>query len=531
MNKIYKTVWCEATRTWVAVSENAVGHAGGTSKIVEPALETKRFLKVTLLGAAALLALGMVGPFAHEAHAASNTGLCLTYKGGTNNVSGNGGVLSNGCNSAAWINGLTPGGSTDWVGLTADDTQVVLDGNAGKIYFRTGGANGNVLTMSNATDGILLSGVAAGVRSTDAVNMSQLNSLSTSTASSVSSLSTSTASEIASLSTSTAGDIASLSDSTANSLASLSTSTSGSIASLSTSTNSGFASLSTSTEASITALSTSTNNGFASLSTSTANSITSLSTSTAESIASLSTSMLSTGASVVTQDAATGAISVGAESTGRTVDFAGSEGTRTLTGISAGVEDTDAVNVSQLHSLSTTTSNSLTSLSTGLSSSERDVSSLSTSLLGTADEVATLSTRLSTVNANLSDLGATINGLQTSMGNAVSYDDSSRAFITLGGVGATNAVLLTNVAAGTISATSTDAVNGSQVHTLQQDFAAQYDVLTSQVSSLSTAVVGLESAASENAAVSPDSSTASGDNSTATGTNSTATGENSTATG
>ncbi|HDR9044893.1 TPA: hypothetical protein QDA96_005648, partial [Burkholderia vietnamiensis] len=507
MNKIYKTVWCEATRTWVAVSENAVGHAGGTSKIVEPALETKRFLKVTLLGAAALLALGMVGPFAPEAHAASNTGLCLTYKGGTNNVSGNGGVLSNGCNSAAWINGLTPGGSTDWVGLTADDTQVVLDGNAGKIYFRTGGANGNVLTMSNATDGILLSGVAAGVRSTDAVNMSQLNSLSTSTASSVSSLSTSTASEIASLSTSTAGDIASLSDSTANSLASLSTSTSGSIASLSTSTN----------------------NGFASLSTSTANSITSLSTSTAESIASLSTSMLSTGTSVVTQDATTGAISVGAESTGRTVDFAGSEGTRTLTGISAGVEDTDAVNVSQLHSLSTTTSNSLTSLSTGLSSSERDVSSLSTSLLGTADEVATLSTRLSTVNANLSDLGATINGLQTSMGNAVSYDDSSRAFITLGGVGATNAVLLTNVAAGTISATSTDAVNGSQVHTLQQDFAAQYDVLTSQVSSLSTAVVGLESAASENAAVSPDSSTASGDNSTATGTNSTATGENSTA--
>ncbi|MDN7796537.1 ESPR domain-containing protein [Burkholderia vietnamiensis] len=128
MNKIYKTVWCEATRTWVAVSENAVARAGGTSKSVEPALETKRFFKVTLLGAAALLALGMVGPFVPAAHAASNTGLCLTYKGGTNNVSGTGSVMSNGCNSAGWINGLTPGGSTDWVGLTADDTQVVLDG-------------------------------------------------------------------------------------------------------------------------------------------------------------------------------------------------------------------------------------------------------------------------------------------------------------------------------------------------------------------------------------------------------------------
>ncbi|WP_270956364.1 YadA-like family protein [Burkholderia pseudomallei] len=463
MNRIFKSIWCEQTRTWVAASEHAVARGGRASSVVASAGGLEKVLKLSILGAASLIAMGVVGPFAEEAMAANNTGLCLTYNGGSNNVAGSGGLITgNGCNSAGWINGMVPGGSTNWMGMTADDTQIVLDGSAGSIYFRTGGINGNVLTMSNATGGVLLSGLAAGVKPTDAVNMSQLTSLSTSTATG----------------------------------------------------------------------------------------ITSLSTSTATSIASLSTSMLSLGVGVVTQDASSGAISVGANSPGLTVDFAGGQGPRTLTGVAAGVNATDAVNVGQLASLSTSTAAGLstaasgvaslstsllgavgdlaslsTSASTGLATADSGIASLSTSLLGTADNVTSLSTSLSTVNANLA-------GLQTSVDNVVSYDDPSKSAITLGGAGVTTPVLLTNVAAGKIAATSTDAVNGSQLYTLQQEFSQQYDLLTSQVSSLSTSVSGLQGSVSANTGTaSGDNSTASGDNATASGTNSTANGTNSTASG
>ncbi|NAX15509.1 hypothetical protein C1V68_29730, partial [Burkholderia pseudomallei] len=462
MNRIFKSIWCEQTRTWVAASEHAVARGGRASSVVASAGGLEKVLKLSILGAASLIAMGVVGPFAEEAMAANNAGVCLTYNGSSNNTSGTGGWFADGCKSAGWVQGMVTNSKTDWVGLTADDTQIVLDGSAGSIYFRTGGINGNVLTMSNATGGVLLSGLAAGVNPTDAVNMSQLTSLSTSTATG----------------------------------------------------------------------------------------ITSLSTSTATSIASLSTSMLSLGVGVVTQDASTGAISVGANSPGLTVDFAGGQGPRTLTGVAAGVNATDAVNVGQLASLSTSTAAGLstaasgvaslstsllgavgdlaslsTSASTGLATADSGIASLSTSLLGTADNVTSLSTSLSTVNANLA-------GLQTSVDNVVSYDDPSKSAITLGGAGVTTPVLLTNVAAGKIAATSTDAVNGSQLYTLQQEFSQQYDLLTSQVSSLSTSVSGLQGSVSANTGTaSGDNSTASGDNATASGTNSTANGTNSTASG
>lgn len=363
MNRIFKSIWCEQTRTWVAASEHAVARGGRASSVVASAGGLEKVLKLSILGAASLIAMGVVGPFAEEAMAANNAGVCLTYNGSSNNTSGTGGWFADGCKSAGWVQGMVTNSKTDWVGLTADDTQIVLDGSAGSIYFRTGGINGNVLTMSNATGGVLLSGLAAGVNPTDAVNMSQLTSLSTSTATG----------------------------------------------------------------------------------------ITSLSTSTATSIASLSTSMLSLGVGVVTQDASSGAISVGANSPGLTVDFAGGQGPRTLTGVAAGVNATDAVNVGQLASLSTSTAAGLstaasgvaslstsllgaagdlaslsTSASTGLATADSGIASLSTSLLGTADNVTSLSTSLSTVNANLA-------GLQTSVDNVVSYDDPSKSAITLGG--------------------------------------------------------------------------------------------------
>ncbi|MCA8063154.1 YadA family autotransporter adhesin [Burkholderia sp. AU38729] len=77
---------------------------------------------------------------------------------------------------------------------------------------------------------------------------------------------------------------------------------------------------------------------------------------------------------------------------------------------------------------------------------------------GTDDTDAVNVKQLKGVQSSLNQLGAL----------AVQYDDSSKNSITLGGAGGTR---ITNVQAGTLSATSTDAVNGSQLYATNQQVA------------------------------------------------------------
>ncbi|RDT04839.1 adhesin [Burkholderia contaminans] len=77
---------------------------------------------------------------------------------------------------------------------------------------------------------------------------------------------------------------------------------------------------------------------------------------------------------------------------------------------------------------------------------------------GTDDTDAVNVKQLKGVQSSLNQLGAP----------AVQYDDSSKSSITLGGAGGTR---ITNVQAGTLSATSTDAVNGSQLNATNQQVA------------------------------------------------------------
>ncbi|WP_126284835.1 YadA-like family protein [Burkholderia stagnalis] len=107
-----------------------------------------------------------------------------------------------------------------------------------------------------------------------------------------------------------------------------------------------------------------------------------------------------------------GAISIGRNTGGTTVDVSGTDGVRRITGVAAGREAADAVNVAQLNQVA-----------------------------GAVNAVAS---------------------------NAVSYDDPARVSVTLGGLHATSAVLLRNVASGALSATSTDAVNGAQLFATNQ---------------------------------------------------------------
>ncbi len=180
-----------------------------------------------------------------------------------------------------------------------------------------------------------------------------------------------------------------------------------------------------------------------------------------------------------------GTITVGVSTGGTAVDFTGTSGARQLKGVAAGTDATDAVNVSQL----TATVNSATA-------------------------------------------------------NAVMYDNAARSSVTLGGVGATAQVLLTNVAAGTLSATSTDAVNGSQLYATNLAVTAN----TNAINALSSSLSGVQHAlttiptAGQAATVPEDlkyfaatstgsAASASGSESVAAGGNALASGSNSAAVG
>lgn len=54
MNRIFKSIWCEQTRTWVAASEHAVARGGRASSVVASAGGLEKVLKLSILGAASL---------------------------------------------------------------------------------------------------------------------------------------------------------------------------------------------------------------------------------------------------------------------------------------------------------------------------------------------------------------------------------------------------------------------------------------------------------------------------------------------
>ncbi|KWE32924.1 ESPR-type extended signal peptide-containing protein [Burkholderia territorii] len=186
---------------------------------------------------------------------------------------------------------------------------------------------------------------------------------------------------------------------------------------------------------------------------------------------------------LVRQDPTTSAIMVGANVGGSTVNFAGTGGPRTLSGVANGVNDDDAVTIAQLKA-------------TGL-------------IDYTGKEIA-----------------------------AVTYDDIQLGSVTFGGASGT---VLHNVAAGQVAAGSMDAVNGGQLYATQQEFASRFAGLDDRVSGLETGGVpgspgnspgGFDPSGSGDGSVQVGSgSTASGDRSTAIGQDSSATASNSVAIG
>jgi autotransporter adhesin len=120
---------------------------------------------------------------------------------------------------------------------------------------------------------------------------------------------------------------------------------------------------------------------------------------------------------------------------------------RQIVNVAAGTQANDAVNVTQLQNVTT--------------------------LLGGGAKVNADGTiqapAYTVVGTSFDTVGDAITKVDTELTSKVAYDTTDKSHVTLGGVGTTKLVTISNVAAGALSSTSTDAVNGSQLNSTNQN--------------------------------------------------------------
>ena len=107
----------------------------------------------------------------------------------------------------------------------------------------------------------------------------------------------------------------------------------------------------------------------------------------------------------------------------------------------------------------------------------------------------TTAQNLTGLDTGLRDLSTTVTSINTSMKDVVMYDGSDHSTVTFGG---TSGTLLKNVKGGAITASSMEAVNGSQLYSLNQQitgFAKDIAANTSKLTELSNSVSNANSSA------------------------------------
>jgi autotransporter adhesin len=283
------------------------------------------------------------------------------------------------------------------------------------------------------------------------------------------------------------------------------------------------------------------------------------------------------GIGLVQQDAGTGNITVAAATGGSVVDFHGTGGERVLTGVKRGAindQSSDAVNGAQLFETNQdviantvaitelgghvdTHATHITNLQKQVGGSvqyDDHVARDRITLGGTDARAGAAPVTLSNV-ANGKDLSDAVTIAQLKAAGvydpvndrilgALVYDDITLATATLGGSSGT---VLDNLKGGLIAAGSMQAVNGGQMHAMQQYFQSKYDSLDGRVTLIEQGVAdgsiggpgngggdaeyGPGSGSGDNSLVVGKGADASGSNSSAIGNGSVASGENSTALG
>ncbi|RQM46185.1 hypothetical protein EHZ19_20375 [Paraburkholderia bannensis] len=167
------------------------------------------------------------------------------------------------------------------------------------------------------------------------------------------------------------------------------------------------------------------------------------------------------------------------DTTKKSVTFGGAGASTpvVLHNVANGSLDNDAINVAQLKAagLSFDTSGNVTNAFVAYDNGSK--SSVTLGGAGATTPVALHNVANATlandaVNlAQLQAMGAVVDTSGNVTNAFVAYDDASKSSISLGGVGSTKLVKIHNVAAGSVAANSTDAVNGAQLYTLASSVA------------------------------------------------------------
>ncbi|WP_184064965.1 YadA-like family protein, partial [Paraburkholderia sp. CI2] len=245
---------------------------------------------------------------------------------------------------------------------------------------------------------------------------------------------------------------------------------------------------------------------------------------------------------LVQQDATSKAITVARDLDGTTVDFGGTDGARTLSGVADGAiaaGSKEAVNGSQLYANSASVAAGLGGGSTV--NADGTISAPSYSVGGTTvhsvgDAVTNLDDRVTQNTTDITKLQTQVGDVGTQLSGAVQYDrnvDGSVNFgsVTLGGGQSAGPVILTNVANGT---SQYDAVNYGQLSALQDqvtDLNGQVMDLGSQVSNIQPVTPDVSSSDRNSEAVANAAMPGTGAGSTVVGANASAAAENAVAVG
>jgi autotransporter adhesin len=196
---------------------------------------------------------------------------------------------------------------------------------------------------------------------------------------------------------------------------------------------------------------------------------------------------------------------------------------------------TDAVNGGQLYGVASSTASALG----GGSTVNPDGSISAPTYVVGGNTYNDVGGAISNIDGRVTNIEQTVTNISGQVANAVQYDSSAHDKVTLGGTDSTAAVKLTNLQDAELSASSTDAVTGSQLYAtnvavsnlnqqIQNISVNGTEYLSTNTTSGAASATGASSIAAGGGAIaSGANSTAIGDSAKATGNNSVALGANS----
>nr|WP_321950245.1 YadA-like family protein [Burkholderia cenocepacia] len=183
-------------------------------------------------------------------------------------------------------------------------------------------------------------------------------------------------------------------------------------------------------------------------------------------------------------------LTVGANTDGAAVNFASKTSNRKLTGIEAGSDDTDAVNVGQMNAGLATTNAAIASTNAALSTTNTQVAALDGDMTIAKGNIATHTTEIKSINDQLSELsGGTIGLVQQSASGADLTVGANTDGAAVNFASNTSNRRLTGVADGTLDS---DAVNFGQMNAGLSTTNAAITGLDGRVSTNETAITNLD---------------------------------------